>query len=132
MPCYKFCIGLESAQTPYSKSHNRRMKRKAKEQVAGGLSSMYEAISIMAEEASLPQDDLKADSLSTDQPARPKPGQIGQGKSFPLSNAQRKRALELEKLRQPLILSTPEFAASPFQTIRQHAANSLLKHQVPS
>lgn len=93
LPCYKFCIGLESAQTPYSKSHNRRMKRKAKEQVAGGLSSMHEAISIMAEEAGLSQDDLQADSLSTDQPARAKPRQIGQGKSVPLSNAQRKRAL---------------------------------------
>ncbi|KDQ30683.1 hypothetical protein PLEOSDRAFT_1074969 [Pleurotus ostreatus PC15] len=127
-----FLQRLESAQTPYSKSHNRRMKRKAKEQVAGGLSSMHEAISIMAEEAGLPQDDLKADSLSTVQPARAKSGQIGQGKSVPLSNAQRKRALELEKLRQPLILSTPQFAASPFQTIRQHATNSLLKHQVPS
>lgn len=47
----------------------------------------------MAEEAGLPEDDLKTDSSSTGQPARAKPGQIGQGKSVPLSKAQRKRAL---------------------------------------
>ncbi|KAJ8521459.1 hypothetical protein ONZ45_g1870 [Pleurotus djamor] len=116
-----FLQRLESSQTPYSKSHNRRIKRKAKEQVAGGLSSMQAALALVEQ----PEDTSQANGPS--QPT-PRPGQIGQGKPAPKSKSQRKRALEVEKLRQPLIRSTPEFVANPFQTIRIHASNSLLKH----
>ena len=38
---------------------------------------------------------------------------------------------ELERLRHPLILQNPEFSANPFQTIRIHAQNTLLK-QAPT
>lgn len=34
---------------------------------------------------------------------------------------------ELEKLRQPLILSNPQYSSNPFQTIRTHALNTLVK-----
>lgn len=34
---------------------------------------------------------------------------------------------ELEKLRQPLILSNPQYSSNPFQTIRTHAQNTLVK-----
>ena len=36
-----------------------------------------------------------------------------------------------ERLRVPMILSNPEFSSNPFETIRKHAQNTLLKHEVP-
>ena len=38
---------------------------------------------------------------------------------------------QVERMRIPMILATPEFAANPFQTIRTHAQNTLLKHEPP-
>jgi hypothetical protein len=80
---------------------------------------------------------------------RPKPGKIGEGRKNPLSKSQRKHALYVvtllqwssiilpsnsvvEQLRQPLILSNPEFSSNPFQTLRTHAQNSLSKHYTSS
>ncbi|CAL1695363.1 unnamed protein product [Somion occarium] len=129
-----FLQRLESAQSPYSKSHERRLKRKAKEQVAGGMNDIQAALSAVAGETA----DTDADSVphasaddSIKVPSKPKPGQIGEGKSGPLSKTQRKKALQTERLRIPMILSNPEFASNPFQTIRTHAQNTLLKHQTP-
>ena len=78
-----------------------------------------------------------------------RPGQIGEGKGVPLSKAQRKRALyvrvllpnykcthslssQMERLRHPMILSNPEFSLNPFQTIRTHAQNTLIKRNNPA
>jgi len=130
-----FLKRLESSRSPYSKSHERRLKRKAKEQVAGGMSDMQAAISAVDVDIPLavshstePSQDI-SDS-ATDRPKiRPKAGQIGEGKGTTLSKSQRKRALQLERMRIPMILSTPEFASNPFQTIRTHAQNTLLKHE---
>jgi len=58
-----------------------------------------------------------------------KSGKIGEGKGVPLSAAQRKRALQLEQTRQPFVLSNPTYASNPFQVIRTHAQNTLVKHQ---
>ncbi|KAJ7597150.1 hypothetical protein C8J56DRAFT_309701 [Mycena floridula] len=59
-----------------------------------------------------------------------KPGQIGSGRPVTLSKQQRKRVLEKERLRHPLVLS--ELAKSnPFEKIRLHATNTLVKHQTP-
>jgi len=123
------------ANSPYSKSHNRRLKRKAKEQIAGGLLQMQTAI------AALEDDDRMKEPTEVDQSAgnpdglkakrNTKRGMIGEGKGSTLSKSQRKRALELERLRHPLILQNPEFSSSPFETIRTHAQNTLLQHQVP-
>jgi len=77
-------------------------------------------------------------SMETDQQqqqkvrTQPKAGKIGEGKNMPLSNNQRQRVLQMEQSRQPLIRSTPEFASNPFQTIRTHAQNTLVKHLAPS
>jgi len=70
------------------------------------------------------------DSTAEEMSRKPKaiPGQIGEGKQAPLRNSQRKRALQTERLRIPLILSNPEYAANPFKTIRTHAQNTLIKH----
>lgn len=98
---HRFCmlselLGLESSRSPYSKSHERRLKRKAKEQVAGGMSDMQAAISAVDDDA-LAQDAQSSEDPSHGHETRPKPkakpGQIGEGKGAPLSKSQRKRAL---------------------------------------
>jgi len=130
---------LESSHSPYSKSHSRRLKRKAKEQLAGGdLDAIQMALAAVDDDADAPELMQPEDSITTTaeeaQPKqkklKPKPGQIGEGKGAPLSKAQRKRALEMEKLRHPLILANPEFSSNPFQTIRTHAKNTLLQNAV--
>ncbi|RPD81976.1 hypothetical protein L226DRAFT_528186 [Lentinus tigrinus ALCF2SS1-7] len=135
-----FIQRLEQSRSPYSKSHERRLKRKAREQVAGGMSDIQAAISAVedaipvAVQNSVVADlDAEAGGPDVSQPKRvkPKPGQIGEGKGAPLTKNQRKRALQVERMRIPLILATPEFAANPFQTIRTHAQNTLLKHEPP-
>ncbi|KAH9937147.1 ribosome biogenesis protein SLX9-domain-containing protein [Fomitopsis serialis] len=128
-----FVRRLEAARSPYSKSHERRLKRKAKEQVAGGLGEMQAAISALDDELppAVVQSIMEDGEERTSQTKKPRstPGLIGEGKGAPLSKAQRKRALQLEKKRIPMILSNPEFASNPFQTIRTHAQNTLLKHE---
>ncbi|OBZ80039.1 hypothetical protein A0H81_00893 [Grifola frondosa] len=112
-----FVKRLESARSPYSKSHERRLKRKARNKLPVELQN---AINL-------------DDEVTNETPkAKPKPGQIGEGKGVPLSKAQRKRALQVERMRVPMILSNPEFTLNPFQTIRTHAQNTLLKHQPPA
>ncbi|RDX50392.1 hypothetical protein OH76DRAFT_1402422 [Lentinus brumalis] len=136
-----FMQRLEASRSPYSKSHERRLKRRAREQVAGGMSDIQAAISAVedaipvAVQNSVAADpDAGAGGPDAPQPrkVKPKPGQIGEGKGVPLTKNQRKRVLKVERMRIPMILATPEFAANPFQTIRTHAQNTLLKHEPPS
>ncbi|KAL7285158.1 hypothetical protein ACG7TL_000250 [Trametes sanguinea] len=160
-----FLKRLEESRSPYSKSHERRLKRKAKEQVAGGLGDIKAAISALEEDIPVAVQNSVTDATETDRadaskPAKPKPkpGQIGEGKGAPLNKNQRKKALyvtppplhfrvamkcmcsrralsprsQLERMRIPLILATPEFATNPFQTIRTHAQNTLVKHEPPA
>lgn len=106
--------GLEASSAPYSKSHARRIKRKEKEQIAGGLGAIKAAISSMegndndspatAPSGSLADNRNTDTEMNDDQPtgstsskksatAPHRPGQIGEGKKAPLSKAQRKQAL---------------------------------------
>ncbi|OCH95762.1 hypothetical protein OBBRIDRAFT_809613 [Obba rivulosa] len=132
-----FLKRLEQSRSPYSKSHERRLKRKAKEQVAGGMNDMKVALSAL--EDALPAAVIESveagirdsETVQERPKPKPKPGQIGEGKGAPLSKNQRKRALQTERMRMPMILATPEFASNPFQTIRTHAQNTLVKHQPP-
>jgi len=125
---------LESSRSPYSKSHARREKRKAKEQIASGLSDMQVAISALEDTPISIENSLEVagDAPHPSSTAKPKPGQIGEGKATPLNKAQRKRALQIERLRHPMILSNPEYSSNPFQTIRTHAQNTLLMHEPPA
>jgi len=112
-----------------SKSHQKRMKRKAKEQLTGGLSDLQTALVTLEKDVLAQQEPLTTISTSQDEAkAEPaaRPGTIGKGLASTLSKAQRKRVLELERLRHPLILTNSEFSANPFQTIRTHAQNTLL------
>ena len=141
----------------FSKSHERRMKRKAKEQLAGNMGDLQTAL------ASLEKDIVPPESLDKPSPStqihsrevKPKVtsriGKIGKGSSSTLSKAQRKRLLcvlslsgddaqlttfksfrELERLRHPLILANPDFTSNPFQTIRTHAQNTLISRELSS
>ncbi|KZV75534.1 hypothetical protein PENSPDRAFT_673771 [Peniophora sp. CONT] len=128
-----FIQRLEETRAPYSKSHNRRIKRKEREEIAGGaLKGLSSVLSQLDDPPAASAPATDADTESEPQRARPRPGQIGEGKSAPLSKAQRKKALKVEKFRLPLIMQNPEFAANPFATIRTHAQNTLVKHQPPS
>ena len=99
---FLLCPGLESTQSPYSKSHNRRLKRKAKEQLAGGLGDMHVAIGAL-EDDNLTIGDHDQQSVEANAKnfvpkeiklkPKVKPGQIGEGKGAPLNKSQRKRAL---------------------------------------
>jgi hypothetical protein len=80
-----------------SKSHMRRMKRKAKEQLAGDtLADLSQAL------ASLEGDNN--DSKAEPKKSQQKAGLIGEGKSRPLSKSQRKRMLYvLSSSKSPLL-----------------------------
>jgi hypothetical protein len=130
-----FIDKLQSTRSPYSKTQRRRFKRKQQEQVGGGLDAIQAAISALDNHAVSDGGEGHTEELATEsiQPKmKPKPGQIGEGQRMPLSRNQRKRALELERLRAPMILANPDYASNPFQTIRTHAQNTLLKHEHPA
>ncbi|KAK0208376.1 ribosome biogenesis protein SLX9-domain-containing protein [Desarmillaria ectypa] len=125
-----FIQRLELSHQPYSKSHARRLKRKAKEQVANGMTEIQDAL------PSLDEDETGSDAVNSKDDQYPQEktrgGQIGKGKSSTYTSTQRKRALKLEQLRHPLILANSKFATNPFETIRTHAQNTLLQRAAPS
>ena len=95
-------LGLGSVQAPYSKSHMRRLKRKARDQLATGLGDMQEALTALqhssADDLALTEPAIVSpDDKSTDQSkttgAKPPLARIGEGKGATLSKSQRKRAL---------------------------------------
>ena len=72
------------------------MKRKARQEIAGGMGDMKSAITAL--ETDIPAAVLEATTAAEDDTAEERPkvvqrGRIGEGKSAPLSKAQRKRAL---------------------------------------
>jgi hypothetical protein len=95
---------IGASHTSHSKSHERRAKRKTKEQIGTGVSDMQSALAALedipeavqlAEVIEAPGDDSKmAEDIA---PALPKrqdhQGLIGEGKNATLSHAQRRRAL---------------------------------------
>ncbi|KIK71165.1 hypothetical protein GYMLUDRAFT_319187 [Collybiopsis luxurians FD-317 M1] len=119
-----FLQRMELTQSPYSKSHQRRLKRKTREQIGQGLDEIRDALQSV-DKAFSPQ------AAPSEKPGAKVNG-IGEGQRVTLSDTQRKKALKVERLRHPLILSNPKFSSNPFETIRQHAENTLLKHEVPS
>jgi len=127
-----FMERLELRSSPYSKSHARRLKRKAKEVLVTDFKDIGAVLSAMSEEL---QTETVATADSTLQGERPRPkqipGKIGEGKDVPLTTAQRKKALHIERIRQPLIRTNATFSSNPFETIRLHAQNTLIKHEKP-
>jgi len=126
-----FLKKLEPSTRLGSKSHQRRLKRKAKEHLTGGLDDLQSALVSLEKEGTAQDESLTTIAASQDETkSKPavKTGTIGKGSTSTLSKAQRKRVLELERLRHPLILTNSEFSSNPFQTIRTHAQNTLLTH----
>ncbi|KAA1110738.1 hypothetical protein PGT21_030542 [Puccinia graminis f. sp. tritici] len=119
----------DSAQ-PYSKSHAKRLKKKAKEQaVVGDLRPVMEALDEVLATApptttttnlptSLPtglhQHQQKPSSTVQRNPASKKS----------LSHKQKAKVLHEESIRLPSILNHPEFKKNPFAAIRTHIQNS--------
>jgi ribosome biogenesis protein SLX9 len=79
---------------PSSKNQKRRLKKKQKEQIGGGLNAIQAAISALDSEGI---DEIEQTEQVVDESMhpriKPKPGQIGEGKGLPLKQNQRKRAL---------------------------------------
>jgi len=116
-------LGVSSS--PYSKSTIRRIKRKEKEKLSTDLTAVGEAIAAVEAQV-VPQNKIHKGKEAHN--PRPKPGQIGEGKHTSLTMNQRKGTFKAEKLRHELIMKDPNFSSNPFQTIRTHAQNTLLKH----
>ncbi|KAJ3995019.1 ribosome biogenesis protein SLX9-domain-containing protein [Lentinula boryana] len=137
-----FLQKLELTQSPYSRSHQRRLNRKAREQIGQGLNEIRDVLQSVDDgkaQTTIAQDAAKAvklqmkvdgdeDTLKSVQQSKVKSSQIGEGRASTLSDYQRKKALKIERLRHPFILSNPQFASNPFETIRTHAQNTLVKH----
>jgi len=128
-----FMQKLEPSTRHFSKSHERRMKRKAREQLAGNMDDLQTAIAsldkVAPQSVEKPSPSIPINSGEVKPKASSSIGKIGKGTSSTLSTSQRKRQLELERLRHPLILANPNFASNPFQTIRTHAQNTLIAHE---
>jgi hypothetical protein len=95
---------IGASHTSHSKSHERRAKRKTKEQIGTGVSDMQSALAALedipeavqlAEVIEAPGDDSKmAEDIVPALPKRQdRQGLIGEGKNATLSQAQRRRAL---------------------------------------
>jgi len=125
-----FLQKLEPSIKQVSRSHTRRLKRKAREQLGGGLEDLRNAIATLDEEATV--DSAAAEGEASPKPSKPDSDAIGKGTSSSLSKSQRKRVLELERLRHPLILNNSEFSSNPFQTIRTHAQNTIIRKGNPA
>ncbi|QRV75018.1 ribosome biogenesis protein SLX9 [Ceratobasidium sp. AG-Ba] len=116
---------LTAGTSPYSKSHNRRLKRKAKSNLSTDLASVEKALQTVVPKVCVSEP--KLDDQASAKPAKAV-GLIGEGKGATLSKKQRQKALELERLRQTVIAQNPDFKGNPFAAIRTHAQNSLLSH----
>lgn len=141
--CFDPAAGVKSSTTPYSKAQKRRFNRKQREQLGGGLGSIEAAISALEEKEISPPAEAQSNAAISRPQAKARAGLIGEGKGVPLTKAQRKRVLcvfdsvsswpkfspcrATERLRHPLILTNPQYAVNPFQTIRTHAQNTLEK-----
>ena len=92
-------IGLGLSSTPYSKSHARRLKRKAREQIASGLDDVVAALPpiIANAEVTLASSEGKTNSSDAkgahSNKRQAQNGLIGEGKGAPLSKNQRKNVL---------------------------------------
>merc|ERR1712093_358922 len=137
---------IESSRpvSPYSKSHNRREKRKSKQSM--GLDSMTAAldeavpVETMSTESArntqvatasgqgpVPPSSSKASASGAATSAAAVPGKIGsESRQKSLSSKQRQKMLAHERTRLPAVLAHKSFAASPFETIRLHAQNTVV------
>ncbi|ODN85461.1 hypothetical protein L198_07542 [Cryptococcus wingfieldii CBS 7118] len=139
--------GLEAGKAPHpyfvpSKSHLRRQKRRARD-IAGGLSSLENALSSIAPEAAVPNPPAslainkktKKDVVKTkeqrDEERRKRleeereRGKIGEGKGRTLGEKKRRDIIQESAKRIPAVMGHPAFKQNPWAAIREHAGNTL-------
>ncbi|CDZ96705.1 hypothetical protein [Phaffia rhodozyma] len=124
-----------SSPYPISASAARRMKRKQKERLAGGtMDDLTLALTntVQADDNTEEDEDEvenkaenKANRQQADRKSATSAGKIGEGSGKGLSAKQRNKALQTEAARLPQIQAHPAFKASPWETIRLHAQNSV-------
>jgi len=99
--------GLHSTKAPYSKSHAKRLKAKAKESLTAALGDMDHVLDAIKAGSSGPSPD-KATPLSAP------------GRNVHLTDKQRAKVFETEKSRHSAVLSDPGYQKNPFAAIRKH------------
>jgi len=113
----------------YSKSHARRLKRKARDTLHGdGLSSVDQALNDLVAESN-PQ--ISTSSKIPNSAVERVVSTSSSLKESNLTAARLRKILKTEQSRIPAIIGHPDFAANPFSTIRLHAANTLEKRSLP-
>jgi hypothetical protein len=97
-------VELDISKSAFSKSHQRRLRRKAKEQLANGMSDIQQVLAAIEDPLDTHEpvgstkkgkDAAETDSgVTTSRPtSTSKSLKIGEGKSVTLTKAQRKKAL---------------------------------------
>ncbi|CAD6583892.1 MAG: hypothetical protein TREMPRED_003672 [Tremellales sp. Tagirdzhanova-0007] len=124
---------------PYSRSHTRRVRRKAREQLAGGqLHSVAAALSEVLPDTDPPSAlkrmtrvEREAKERKLDD-ARRELSKIGIGKGRTLTERARRKQIKIQAKRIPAIMQHPEYRKDPWATIRLHASNSVAAKDAPS
>lgn len=130
---------LNASTAPYSKSHNRRLRRAARPQnnlvttlqeVEAVLPSIEPAFDLSdeADAFEVEAEEEEYEEAGTAASGKGKTG--GKGKEK-LTAKKRQRVLTAESTRLPAIIKNESFAASPFATIRQHTLNTLAMQKNP-
>ncbi|BGP15181.1 hypothetical protein JCM10213_008679 [Rhodosporidiobolus nylandii] len=121
---------LSASQTPYSKSHARRVRRAQKPE-NNLVASLEEMQAMLPVAEPLPTLDAEGDEGMDEEEEEEKPKmKDGKGKEK-LTAKKRQRVLTAESARLPAIIKNESFAASPFATIRQHTLNTLVTQKNP-
>jgi ribosome biogenesis protein SLX9 len=90
---------LRGSQSPHSRSHNRRLRRKEKEQLASGMADLKAALGAIDDSVEKVQRPgitsarRRDPSKSASGESGIELGKIGEGRGVPLSKAQRKQVL---------------------------------------
>ncbi|KAK4687014.1 hypothetical protein P7C73_g3096, partial [Tremellales sp. Uapishka_1] len=125
---------------PYSRSHIKREKKKAKEQLTGGelhsiAVGLSEALGEVEEEEKpirIKTAEERRREKEEEQRRKEEAGKIGQGGKRTLSEKKRREQIKTQGKRIPIIMKHPAFKTNPWETIRLHASNSIAFKEKPS
>jgi len=104
----EFLDRLQSTNAPYSKSHAKRLKAKAKESLTAALGDMDHVL-----------DAIKAATSESSSAEKTKPLNAP-GRKVHLNDKQRAKVFEAEKSRHSAVLSDPGYRKNPFAAVRKH------------
>jgi len=122
-----FMERFQSQHSPYSKSHNRKLKRNAKQKLAANLTDLETALNEIDNDVSGNSSSRVKDySASSSRKDNLKPVQIREGKGAPLTKAERRQTLRIERKRATIVQANQEYSANPFEIIRRYAQNNLI------